>query len=86
MFVIDSGTAATGISDLRPDVRAVLAEHPDQVGQLSVIAYIGNAHPTILIIGPGVGDHVLEGLKAHASSIASSTQVPVTSQKRRSRR
>ncbi len=66
---IDSGTAATGISDLRPDVRRVLAEHPDQVEQLSTIAYVGTANPKILIIGSGGGDQVLAGLQAHASSV-----------------
>ncbi|HXJ91438.1 MAG TPA: hypothetical protein VMT20_00980 [Terriglobia bacterium] len=66
---IDSGTAATGISDLRPDVRTVLAEHPEQVSPESSIAYLGKPNPSILIIGSGGGYEVLEGLKAHASSI-----------------
>jgi predicted membrane-bound spermidine synthase len=69
MMFIDSGTAATGISDLRPDVRRVLVEHPDQVELLSTIAYAGKTNPKILIIGSGGGDQVLAGLKAHASSI-----------------
>jgi len=68
-MLIDSGTAATGIADLRPDVRTVLAEHPDQVGEESMIAYVGKPNPKILIIGSGGGEQVLEGLKAHASSI-----------------
>jgi hypothetical protein len=66
---IDSGTAATGIDDLRPDVRTVIAEHPDQVGAESTIAYVGKQNPKILIIGSGGGWQVLEGLKAGASSI-----------------
>jgi predicted membrane-bound spermidine synthase len=69
IMVIDSGTAATGISDLRPDVRTTLAERPEEVEQLSMIAYVGKASPKILIIGSGAGDQVLAGLKAHASSI-----------------
>jgi len=69
MIVIDAGTAATGISDLRPDVRRVLVERPEQVEQLSMISYVGKANPKILIIGSGGGDQVLAGLKAHASSI-----------------
>lgn len=69
MMFIDSGTAATGISDLRPDVRRVLAEHPNQVEQLSMIAYVGKTNPKILVIGSGGGDQVLAGLKGHASSI-----------------
>jgi len=66
---IDSGTAATGIDDLRPDVRTVIAGHPDQVGAESTIAYVGKRNPKILIIGSGGGSQVLEGLKAGASSI-----------------
>src|SRR5258708_36752194 len=34
-----------------------------------MIAYVGKANPKILIIGSGGGAQVLEGLKAHASSI-----------------
>ena len=68
-MLIDSGTAATGITDLRPDVRKVLAEHPDQVELLSMIAYVGKPNPKILIIGSGGGDQVLAGLKGHASLI-----------------
>jgi len=68
-MIIDAGTAATGINDLRPDVRAILTQHPDRVEQLSQIAYAGKAHPKILIIGSGGGDQVLAGLQAHASSI-----------------
>jgi predicted membrane-bound spermidine synthase len=69
IMFIDSGTAATGISDLRPDVRRALVDHPDQVELLSMIAYAGKANPKILIIGSGAGDQVLAGLKAQASSI-----------------
>ncbi len=66
---IDSGTAATGIDDLRPNVRTVIADHPNQVGAESTIAYVGKRDPRILIIGSGGGEQVLEGLKAGASSI-----------------
>jgi predicted membrane-bound spermidine synthase len=69
MMFIDSGTAATGTSDLRPDCRRVLTEHPDQVERESTIAYVGKANPKILIIGSGGGAQVLAGLQAHASSI-----------------
>lgn len=68
-MVIDSGTAATGMTDLRPDVRTVLAQHPEQVGEESTIAYAGKPNPNILIIGSGGGDQVAEALKAHAGSI-----------------
>ncbi len=69
VMFIDSGTAATGINDLRPDVRKILAEHPEQVEQLSAVAYAEKANPKILIIGSGGGEQVLTGLQAHASSI-----------------
>jgi Spermine/spermidine synthase domain len=69
LMIIDAGTAATGINDLRPDVRKVLADHPDQVEQDSTISYLGKAAPKILVIGSGAGSQVLAGLKAHASSI-----------------
>jgi Spermine/spermidine synthase domain len=68
-ILIDAGTAATGISDLRPDVRKALADRPEQVEQLSMIAYAKKPNPKILIIGSGAGDQVLEGLQRHASSI-----------------
>jgi predicted membrane-bound spermidine synthase len=69
VMIIDSGTAATGISDLRPDVRRTLAERPEEVEQLSMIAYVEKPNPKILIIGSGGGDQVLAGLKAGARSI-----------------
>lgn len=69
VMYIDAGTAATGINDLRPDVRTILAQHPEQVEQMSTIAYTRMAHPKILIIGSGAGDQVLAGLQRHASSI-----------------
>ena len=68
-MIIDAGTAATGISDMRPDVRTVLAQHPGWVGEESTIAYAGKPNASILIIGSGGGDQVAEGLKAHAASI-----------------
>jgi spermidine synthase len=69
VMFIDSGTAATGMDDLRPEVRTFLATHSGEVSEESSIAYVGKAHPKILIIGSGGGGQVLEGLKAGASSI-----------------
>ena len=74
MMIIDSGTAVTGISDLRPDRRRVLAEHPEQ-RELSKIAYAGKANPNILIIGPGGGDQEPAGLQAHTSSITANKSI-----------
>jgi hypothetical protein len=69
VMFIDAGTAATGIEDLRPDVRTVLAKQSGEANGDSAIAYVGKAHPKILIIGSGGGRQVLDGLKAGASSI-----------------
>jgi len=69
MMFIDAGTAATGTNDLRPDARKAIADRPDQVEQMSTIAYVQKANPKILIIGSGGGDQVLAGLQHHASSI-----------------
>lgn len=69
MMFIDAGTAATGMTDMRPDVRTVLARHPEQVGQESTVAYVGAPNPSVLIIGSGGGDQVAEALKVHARSI-----------------
>ena len=69
MMFIDAGTAATGIADLRPDVRKALVDRPDQVEQMSTIAYVRKTTPKILVIGSGGGDQVLAGLQHHASSI-----------------
>ena len=67
-IVIDAGTAATGIPDLRPDVRTVIAQHPGWMGE-STMAYAGKSHPDVLIIGSGAGAEVLAALEAHAASI-----------------
>ncbi|HUJ41470.1 MAG TPA: hypothetical protein VLW54_13090, partial [Candidatus Acidoferrales bacterium] len=69
VMFIDAGTAATGISDLRPDARTAMGKRPDLVEQLSQIAYVGKANPKILVIGSGAGSQVLAGLQEHARSI-----------------
>ena len=50
-IVIDAGTAATTIPELRPSVRAYLNQNPDR-NYPSGIAYIGKSRPRLLIIGP----------------------------------
>lgn len=69
LFIIDSGTAATGIRDLRPDVRSVLAGSPELPGVASSLAFLGKPRPSVLIIGSGAGAEVLEALKYGAASI-----------------
>lgn len=68
-IVIDAGTAATGIDDLRPGVRAYLNQWQKDSNYPSGIAYIGKSRPRLLIIGSGAGQQVLDGLHYGASSI-----------------
>jgi SAM-dependent methyltransferase len=68
-FVFDAGTAATGISDLRPDVRDYLRRRTDDAGYTSGIAYVGKERPKILIIGSGGGQQVLDALHFGARDI-----------------
>src|SRR2546421_5797014 len=68
-FVFDAGTAATGMIDLRPNVREVLRQVGDKRDYPSTIAYIGKTRPTILIIGSGAGSQVLDALHYGADKI-----------------
>lgn len=68
-FIFDAGTAATGMGDLRPDVRNYLSSHTDDADYRSGIAYVGKQHPKILIIGSGGGAQVLDGLHFGARDI-----------------
>ncbi len=68
-FVFDAGTAATGINDLRPDVRDYLSRHTDDADYTSGIAYVGKQRPKILIIGSGGGQQVLDALHFGAREV-----------------
>jgi hypothetical protein len=68
-FIFDAGTAATGIRDLRPDVRDYLKNHTADAGYPSGIAYADKQQPKILIIGSGGGEQVLDALHFHARDI-----------------
>lgn len=68
-FVIDGGTAATGIPDLTGGARAYLASHPDPTNYLSGVAYAGKPKPRVLVIGSGGGTEVLDALFHGAASI-----------------
>jgi len=68
-FVFDAGTAVTGIVDLRPEVGAYLAAHPDDGDYESTIAYLGKKGLRVLDIGSGAGQEVLDALHAGAASI-----------------
>ena len=59
-LIFDAGTAATGIVDLRPDVRTVLQQLADTRAFESSVAYIAKSRPRVLIIGAGGGEEVLD--------------------------
>lgn len=61
-FIFDAGTAATGMMDLRPNVRQVLPELEGHHDFTSNIAYVGKTRPSVLIIGSGGGGQVLDAL------------------------
>ena len=68
-FIFDAGTAATGMMDLRPNVRETLRQLGDNRNYDSNIAYVGKTRPTILIIGSGGGSQVLDALHYGADKI-----------------
>ncbi|HZE56761.1 MAG TPA: hypothetical protein VE031_02795 [Chthoniobacterales bacterium] len=61
-FIFDAGTAGTGMTDLRPNVRQVLPQLEGHHDFTSNIAYIGKTRPSVLIIGSGGGGQVLDAL------------------------
>jgi len=77
-LIIDAGTAATGMQDLRPGVRTVLQQHPEAIDDDTDIVYIGKAAARVLIIGSGAGYQVLEALKQKAASITAVEINPTT--------
>jgi hypothetical protein len=68
-LIFDAGTAATGILDLRPNVREALRQLADVRAFESSVAYIGKARPRVLIIGAAGGEEVLDALHFGASAI-----------------
>ena len=68
-LIVDAGTAATGIVDLRPDVRTVLRQLAATRPFESSVAYIGKPRPRVLILGAGGGEEVLDALHFSASAI-----------------
>ena len=77
-LIIDAGTAATGMQDLRPGVRTVLQQHPEEIDDDSDIVYIGKPAARVLIIGSGAGNQILEALKQKAASITAVEINPTT--------
>ena len=68
-FIFDAGTAATGIADLRPNVRDALRQVGDTADYTSNIAYVGKTSPSVLIIGSGGGTQVVDALHYGARKI-----------------
>lgn len=68
-FIIDGGTAATGMDDLREGVTNFLQRNPHDSDYQSSIAYLHIPRPSILNIGSGAGRQVLDGLHKGARKI-----------------
>lgn len=65
-IIIDAGAAGTAIADLSAGAREYLRS-PNY--RPSGIAYVGKAHPKVLILGSGSGREVLEALDFGARSV-----------------
>jgi predicted membrane-bound spermidine synthase len=62
-FVIDEGTAATGLDfDMKPDIKTVLSKFPGDSLYGSCLAYLNKKNPDVLIIGSGCGTEVVDAL------------------------
>lgn len=68
-FVIDGGTAATGMTDLSGGVNQYLEKNPSDTFFFSSVAYLHLQHPSILNIGSGAGQEVLDGLHRDARKV-----------------
>ena len=68
-FVIDAGTAYTGIQLLKPDFRTFAATLTDPMDFDSQVAYLGKVKPRVLIIGSGAGSQVLDAVQYGAGDI-----------------
>ncbi len=76
-FLFDAGTALTGMSDLRPDVRTALRALSLRQRFDSQVAYLDKAHPRLLIIGSGAGAEVLDGVQRGAQSVTAVEVNPI---------
>lgn len=77
VFLFDGGTAATGLGDMRPDAREVIAKTADTANSISNIAYLGMQRPKILIIGSGAGAQVADALRYGAGEITAVEVNPI---------
>ena len=83
-FVIDGGTAATGIIDLSKGIDNVLdevrrdpAKRLDLINVRAEVAALSKKNPKVLIIGSGAGDEIFESLIIGASSITAVELNPI---------
>ena len=83
-FVIDGGTAATGIVELSKgidnvldDVRRDPKKRYDLVNVRAEVAALSKKNPKVLIIGSGAGDEIFESLVIGASSITAVELNPI---------
>ena len=82
-FVIDGGTAATGIVDLSKGIDNVLDEVRRDRETLNLtnvraeVAALSKKNPKVLIIGSGAGDEIFESLIIGASSITAVELNPI---------
>jgi hypothetical protein len=76
-IIIDKGTAATGMMDLRPSVEAILSK-PEPSSTLNTSAvYVGKQRPSVLVIASGAGREVLEALFAGARNVVAVEVNPI---------
>lgn len=68
-FVFDAGTAFTEIPNLMPDYRAVAATMTKPMDFDSQVAYLGRSKPSVLIIGSGAGQEVLDAVQYGAGKV-----------------
>jgi Spermine/spermidine synthase domain len=81
VFVIDYGTAATGLDfDLRPDVKTVLQQNTGDTLYPSCLAYLNKTKPTVLVIGSGSGTQVLDALHHGVNKVVAVEINPIINQ------
>jgi predicted membrane-bound spermidine synthase len=77
VFVIDGGTAATDMSDLRKGVASYLEEYPADSFYGTAGAYLHIRNATVLNIGSGGGNEVLDALHGHAKRVVCAEINPI---------
>src|SRR6266498_3833881 len=68
-FIFDAGTASTGIPNLSKGVQNYLKEHPQNSLYRAFPALMHAKNPSVLIIGSGGGNEVLDALHAKAKKV-----------------